>query len=129
MGIFGAAKKGFGMLGKSMAKNRMLRGTSTRADRIKHGVRDKTIKSVPESKSIKKLGLKESIRRTKQDAYIKNIDEVTKHVEDIKKGKKAIRNLKHMRDTKRAFKIGKTKTFAHDPSVGPISKESKRHNP
>ena len=41
MGIFGAAKKGFGMLGKSMAKHRMLRGTSTRADRIKHGGRIK----------------------------------------------------------------------------------------
>ena len=39
MGIFGIAKKGLGLLGKTVAKNRMLRGTSTRADRIKHGGR------------------------------------------------------------------------------------------
>ena len=124
MGIFGIAKKGFGLLGKSQAKNRMLRGTSTRADRIKHGGRSPDIKSVPVSKDVKKGDLTESIRKGKQHFYIKNIDEVNKHVADIKKGKKAVKKLKHMRDTKRAFKIGKTKTFPHDPAMGSIKTES-----
>ena len=118
MGIFGIAKKGFGLLGKTQAKNRMLRGTSTRADRLKHGVRDKTIKSVPVSPSVKKGDIKESTRLGRQHFYLKNIDEVNKHVTDIKKGKKAVKKLKHMRDTKRAFKIGKKKTFPSDPDKG-----------
>ena len=126
MGIFGAARKGFGMLGKARAKNRMLRGTSTRADRIKHGGRSPDIKSVPVSRDVKKGDVKESIRKGKQHFYIKNIDEVTEHKKNIKKGKESIKKLKHMRDTKRAFKIGKTKTFPHDPAQGPHSKESKR---
>jgi len=117
MGIFGAAKKGFGMLGKTQAKNRMLRGTSTRADRLKHGARDKTIKSVPVSPSVKKGNVKESMRLGRQHFYLKNIDEVNKHVTDIKKGKKAVKKLKQMRDTKRAFKIGKVKTFPAEPGV------------
>ena len=115
MGIFGIAKKGFGLLGKTQAKNRMLRGTSTRADRLKHGVRDKTIKSVPVSPSVKKGDIKESTRLGRQHFYLKNIDEVNKHVTDIKKGKKAVKKLKQMRDTKRAFKIGKEKTFPSEP--------------
>ena len=126
MGIFGIARKGFGMLGKARAKKRMLSGTSTRAERLTHGVRDKTIKSVPVSRDIKKGDVKESIRKGKQHFYLKNIDEVNKHVENIKKGKKAEKGLKHMRDTKRAFKIGKTKTFPHDPAQG--SSEFKKYN-
>ena len=118
MGIFGIAKKGFGMLGKARAKKRMLSGTSTRADRLKHGVRDKTISRVSASEDVKKGDVKESIRKGKQHFYLKNIDEVAKHVEDVKKGKKAVKKLKHMRETKRAFKIGKTKTYAADPEKG-----------
>ena len=128
MSIFGIAKKGFGLLGKTQAKQRMLRGTSTRADRIKHGVRDKDITKVPVSRDVKKGDVKESIRKGKQHFYLRNIDEVTKHVTDIKKGKKAVKKLKHMRDTNRAFKIGKTKTFPHDPAAGPIKKEFKERN-
>ena len=128
MGIFGIAKKGFGLLGKAQAKQRMLRGTSTRADRIKHGVRDKDITKVPVSPDVKKGNIKESIRKGKQHFYLRNIDEVNKHVTDIKKGKKAVKKLKHMRDTNRAFKIGKKKTFPHDPAAGPIKKEFKDRN-
>jgi len=117
MGIFGAAKKGFGMLAKARAKKRMLSGTSTRADRIKHGGRSADIKSVPMSETAKKGDVKESIRKGKQHFYIKNIDEVSKHVEDVEKGKKAVKKLKHMRETKKAFLIGK-KTFPADPVKG-----------
>ena len=95
----------------------MLRGTSTRADRLKHGARDNTIKSVPVSPSVKKGNVKESMRLGRQHFYLKNIDEVNKHVTDIKKGKKAVKKLKQMRDTKRAFKIGKVKTFPAEPGV------------
>ena len=118
MGIFGAAKKGFGMLGKARAKKKMLSGTSTRAERLKHGERSPDIKKVPASPSVKKGDIKESTRLGKQHFYMKNIDEVNKHVKDIKKGEKAKKGLKQMRDTRRAFKIGKEKTFPHDPAAG-----------
>ena len=128
MGIFGIAKKGFGMLGKARAKKKMLQGTSTRVERLKHGERIPDIKKVSVSRDVKKGDVTESVRKGKQHFYIKNIDEVNKHVADIKKGKKAEKGLQHMRDTKRAFKIGKTKTFPHDPATGTHAKESKRHN-
>ena len=109
---------------RSKATAKMKAGTSTREERIKFGKRDKDIKSIPVSSDVKKGDVKESIRKGKQHFYIKNIDEVNKHVADIKKGKEAVKKLKHMRDTKRAFKIGKTKTFPHDPAMGSIKKES-----
>ena len=107
MGIFGAAKKGFGMLGKARAKKRMLRGTSTRADRLKHGERSPDIKSVPMSKTAKKGDVKESIRKGKLHFYLKNIDEIDKHKKVIRAGEKAKKKIQHMKDTKRAFSIGK----------------------
>ena len=121
----GIITKGFSM-GRAYLKNqaakkataKMKSGTSTRKERLEFGKRDKDIKSIPVSKDVKKGNIKESIRKGKQHFYIKNIDEVNKHVTDIKKGKKAEKKLEHMRDTKRAFKIGKTKTFPHDPAQG-----------
>ena len=117
MGIFGIAKKGFGLLGKARAKHKMLRGTSTRAERLKHGERSRDIKSVPVSKTVRKEGVEESIRRSKQDAYIKNIDEVNKHKKDIEKAEGAKKKLKHMVDTKRAIHIGKS-IHPSDPAKG-----------
>jgi len=110
MGIFGIAKKGFGMLGKTRAKKRMLSGTSTRADRLKHGVRDKTISRVPASTDVKKGDVTESIRKGKQHFYLKNIDELEKHQKVIRAGEKAKKKIKHMKDTKRAFTIGSDST-------------------
>ena len=121
MGIFGIAKKGFGLLGKTQAKNRMLRGTSTRADRIKHGGRSPDIKSVPMSETAKKGNVKESVRLGKQHFYLKNIDEVNKHKAAIHKGEKAVshakKKLKHMTKTKRAFHIGDS-IHPSDPAKG-----------
>jgi hypothetical protein len=117
MGIFGAAKKGFGMLGKARAKKRMLSGTSTRADRLKHGVRDKTISRVSASTDVKKGDVKESIRKGKQHFYLKNIDEVNKHNKAISEGEKAKKKLKHMTETKRAYHIGKS-IHPRDPAKG-----------
>ena len=113
---------------KAKATAKMKTGTSTRSERLEFGKRDKDIKTVPVSADVKKGDVKESIRKGKQHFYLRNIDEVTKHVTDIKKGKKAVKKLKHMRDTNRAFKIGKKKTFPHDPAEGPIKKEFKDHN-
>ena len=117
MGIFGIAKKGFGLLGKTQATQRMLRGTSTRADRIKHGGRSPDIKSIPMSKTARK-DISKSVTKGKDHFYIKNIDEVTKHKENISKGKESIKKLKHMKDTKRAFRIGKTSIHPSNPSKG-----------
>ena len=121
MGIFGIAKKGFGLLGKTQAKNRMLRGTSTRADRIKHGGRSPDIKSVPMSKEAKKGNIKESVRLGKQHFYLKNIDEVNKHNKTIREGEKAVthakKKLKHMTETKRAYHIGDS-IHPSDPAKG-----------
>ena len=108
MGIFGAARKGFGMLGKARAKHKMLRGTSTRADRLKHGVRDKDIKSVKPSFENKDV---------KGDRYYENIKEFNKHKKNISKGKESVKKLKHMRDTKRAYHIGKS-IHPSDPAKG-----------
>ena len=116
MGIFGIAKKGFGLLGKSQAKNRMLRGTSTRADRIKHGGRSPDIKSVPMSKEATK-DISKSVDRAKDHFYLKNIEESEKHKKAIKEGEKAKKKLKHMVDTKRAFHIGKS-IHPADPKKG-----------
>ena len=125
MGKFGAAKAGWGKATelyqawkRSKATAKMKAGTSTREERIKFGKRDKDIKSVPVSPSVKKGDLKESVRQGKQHFYLKNIDEVNKHVTDIKKGEKAKKKLKQMRETKRAYKIGKEKTFPSDPAQG-----------
>ena len=112
---------------KAKATAKMKAGTSTRGERLEFGKRDKDIKSIPVSSDVKKGNVKESIRKGKQHFYIKNIDEVNKHVKDIKKGKKAEKKLGHMRDTKRAFKIGKTKTFPHDPAQGTHTAEWSRH--
>ena len=118
MSIFGIAKRGFGRAVKAYKQKKIASGKSTAAERVKYGIRDKTITSVPVSPSIKKGDVKESIRKGKQHFYLKNIDEVNKHVTDIKKGEKAKKGLKHMRDTRRAYKIGKEKTFPHDPAQG-----------
>ena len=118
MSIFGIAKKGFGKAVKAYKQKKIASGKATRSERIKYGERSPDIKRVPVSSDIKKGNVTESVRKGKQHFYLKNIDEVNKHVADIKKGEKAKKKLKHMRDTKRAFKIGKTKTFPSDPDKG-----------
>ena len=115
MGIFGIARKGFGMLGKARAKKKMLSGTSTRAERLKHGERSPDIKSVPVSPRVKKEGVAASVARTKSDAYLKNIDEVNKHRRAITEAGEAKKKLQHMVDTKRAYKIGKKSIHPRDP--------------
>ena len=128
MGKFGAAKAGWGKATelyqawkKSKATAKMKAGTSTREERIKFGKRDKDIKSVPVSPSVKKGDVKESIRLGRQHFYLKNIDEVNKHNKTIREGEKAVthakKKLKHMTKTKRAFHIGDS-IHPSDPAKG-----------
>ena len=79
MGIFGIAKKGFGMLRKSSKVS-------------------PTIKSVKPS-----FGKKD----VKSDAYLKNIRSVNKHKENITEGKKSVKALHGMTKTRQAYFIGK----------------------
>ena len=121
MSIFGIAKKGFGKAVKAYKQKKMLKGTSTRAQRIKHGGRSPDIKSVPVSPSVKKGDVKESIRLGRQHFYLKNIDEVNKHNKAIREGEAAIthakKKLKKMTETKRAYHIGDS-VHPSDPGKG-----------
>ena len=91
---------------KAKATAKMKSGTSTRKERLEFGKRDKDIKKVPVSPSVKKGDVKESIRLGRQHFYLKNIDEVNKHKKAISEGEKAKKKLKDMTETKRAFHIG-----------------------
>ena len=114
----GAIIKKLGTISRNRASKKMFKkmkaGKSSREERIKHGIRDKTIKSVPVSPSVKKGDVKESMRLGRQHFYLKNIDELDKHKKAIKKGEEAKKKIKHMKDTKRAFSIGK-----HDAPSNP----------
>ena len=105
---------------KKIAK-KLKSGTSTREERIAHGGRSSDITSVPMSKEAKKGNVKESVRLGKQHFYLKNIDEVNKHNKTIREGEKAVtqakKKLKHMTETKRAFRIGDS-IHPSDPAKG-----------
>ena len=73
------------------------------------------IKSVPVSKTVTQEGVEASVKKTKSDAYLKNIDEVNKHRRNIHKGEEAAKKLEDMVDTKKAYKIGKTSVHPRDP--------------
>ena len=85
------------------AFKKMTKGTSTRDERIKFGKRSPDIKSVKPSKK----SAEEGRERVASHFYVKNIDEIDKHKKAIKKGEEAKKKIQHMKDTKRAFSIGK----------------------
>jgi len=114
MSIFGIAKRGFGKAVKKYKQSKIASGKSTRAERIKYGERSPTIKSVKPTK----LSTERSITEGKDHFYLKNIKEMNKHKEAIAKGEKAKKKIKHMKDTKRAYSIGKYDAPA-DPSNPP----------
>ena len=112
--IFGIAKKGFGRAVKKYKQSKIASGKSTREDRIKYGERSPTIKSVkPTKKSLEK-----SKEAGKGHFYLKNIREMNKHKEAVKAGEKAKKKIQRMKDTKRAYSIGKYDAPA-DPSHPP----------
>ena len=117
MSIFGIAKKGFGKAVKAYKQKKIATGKATRAERLKYGERSPTIKSVKPTK----LSSERSIRAGKDHFYLKNIREMNKHKEDIAKGKEAKKKIQHMKDTKRAYSIGKYDAPAdpaHPPKEG-----------
>ena len=103
MGIFGIAKRGFGKAVKAYKQKKIATGKSTRAERIKYGERSPDIKSVkPTKKSLEK-----SKEAGRSHFYMKNIKEINKHKEGIQKGEEAKKKIQRMKDTKRAYSIGK----------------------
>jgi hypothetical protein len=111
MGIFGIAKRGFGRAVKKYKQSKIARGKSTREERIKFGGRSSDIKSVKPTK----LSKEKSITEGKDHFYLKNIRELNKHKDAVHKGEKAKKKIQHMKDTKRAYSIGKYDAPA-DPS-------------
>jgi hypothetical protein len=114
MGIFGIAKRGFGKAVKAYKQKKIAAGKSTRSERIKFGERSPDIKSVKPTK----LSKERSITEGKDHFYLKNIREMNKHKDAIRKGKEAKKKIKHMKDTKRAYSIGDYSAPA-DPSHPP----------
>ena len=96
MGIFGAAKRGFGMLGKKVK-------SAQRARRIAKGERGPTIKGVkPLSGKIPSYvsgTAKQRANQVRTHMYVKRIDKVNEAKKKIKEGKKT---LKDMEATKQA---------------------------
>ena len=103
----GIITKGFSM-GRAYLKNQASKKGTTK---LQYPV----IKSVPVSKTVTQKGVEASVKKTKSDAYLKNIDEVNKHLINIHKGEESAKKLEHMVDTKKAYKIGKKSIHARDP--------------
>ena len=113
MSIFGIAKRGFGKAVKKYKQSKIASGKSTREERIKYGERS------PDFKPKKtKLSTERSVTKGKDHFYMKNINEINKHKAAIEAGEKAKKKIKHMKDTKRAYSIGKYDAPA-DPSHPP----------
>ena len=90
MGIFGAAKRGFGMLGKKVK-------SAQRARRIAKGERGPTIKGVkPLSGKIPPYvrgTAKERANQVRTHFHVKRIDKVNKAEKQIKEGKKTLKDM------------------------------------
>ncbi len=112
--IFGIAKKGFGKAVKKYKQSKIARGKSTREERIKFGGRSPDIKSVKRTK----LSKERSIAKGKDRFYMKNINEMNKHKDAVRKGEEAKKKIQHMKDTKRAYSIG-TYDAPADPANPP----------
>ena len=112
--IFGIAKKGLGKGVRKYKQKKIASGKATREERIKFGQRDRDIKSVKKTTK----SLKASKEAGKGHFYLKNIREMNKHKEAVKAGEEAKKKIKHMKDTKRAYSIGKYDAPA-DPSHPP----------
>ena len=99
MGIFGAAKRGFGMLGKKVK-------SAQRARRIAKGERGPTIKGVkPLSGKIPPYvrgTAKERANQVRTHFHVKRIDKVNEAKKKISEGKKT---LKDMAATKQAKEV------------------------
>ena len=118
MGIFGAAKRGFGMLGKKVK-------SAQRARRISKGERGPTIKGVkPLSGKIPSYvsgTAKQRADSVRTHFHVKRIDKVDKAEKQIKEGKKS---LKDMEATGQAEQY---KNYKGEPTGRYHAKEIKRN--
>ena len=118
MGIFGVAKKGFGMLGKKVKSGQ-------RARRIAKGERGKTITGVkPLSGKIPSYvsgTAKQRADSVRTHFHVKRIDKVDKAEKQIKEGKKS---LKDMEATGQAEQY---KNYKGEPTGRYHAKEIKRN--
>ena len=110
MGALKGLGKAYQAYKKSKEAKKALQ-SSQKTDKLQFPV----IKSVPVSKTVTQKGVEASVKKTKSDAYLKNIDEVNKHLINIHKGEESAKKLEHMVDTKKAYKIGKKSVHPRDP--------------
>ena len=116
MSIFGIAKKGFGKAVRKYKQKKIATGKSTREERIKYGGRSPDFKPKKTTKTLEK-----SKQAGKDHFYMKNINEMNKHKDVVRKGEEAKKKIQRMKDTKRAYSIGKYDAPAdpsHPPSKG-----------
>ena len=110
MGIFGAARRGFGKAYKAYKQSKIKRGKSTREERIKYGGRSPDIKSVPATKDVKG-----SVKRGKSKEYTRRIDKLNAAQRKVSEGKKMMkegqRERKRMQETGTAFKFKRSKSY------------------
>ena len=102
MGVVGAALRGFGKAFKKHKQGKMLKGKSTREDRLKYGERGSTIKSVkpaiPRDASPAKFETSRQYGHTqtwtKREKIAKDLNK------KVKEGKDAIKKRAHLGQTK-----------------------------
>ena len=102
MGVFGIAKRGFGKALKKYKQGKMLKGKSTREDRLKYGERGPTIKSV--KPAISRDASPEKFESSRQYGHTKVWADREKKAKDlnkkVKEGKDAIKKRAHLGQTK-----------------------------
>ena len=102
MGVFGIAKRGFGKALKKYKQGKMLKGKSTREDRLKYGERGSTIKSV--KPAISRDASPEKFEASRQYGHTQTWAKREKISKDlnkkVKEGKDAIKKRAHLGQTK-----------------------------
>ena len=102
MGVFGIALRGFGKALKKHKQGKMLKGKSTREDRLKYGERGSTIKSV--KPAVPRDASPSQFESSRQHGHTKvwaDREKISKGLEKkIKEGKDAIKKRAHLGQTK-----------------------------
>ena len=102
MGVVGAALRGFGKALKKHKQGKMLKGKSTREDRLKYGERGPTIKSV--KPAISRDASPEKFEASRQYGHTQTWAKREKISKDlnkkVKEGKDAIKKRAHLGQTK-----------------------------
>ena len=111
-GIFGIAKRGFGRALKAHKQRKMLKGTSTRSERLKYGDRGPTIKSVKPgvgglkksremfedlqksaATGVKKFGRPHTTKLLSEQGVKKGVPGLTKQGGDLERARKKLEKI------------------------------------